>query len=493
MALVVGTSTAELGLDFVQHVVRDVKVLQDTMASFQEGLAQMRLGIEVERKAREGLAGTLHEQLSRELGAEAQLRLALAHRTDDLETHTKTWVGSIGKHCLTAKDQMASLESAMGERAAQQESTNAKISLLETLLSMKANAVDFEKLSSRVSTIQIDADRDRLAADVAVRNTATRAAQDTAAVQNQLDALQRFTEATKRSLVGEICALTTKAESMEAILSTRARAADVHVLEQRVREAEKALESIAEELSRKAAAANLKALSDRTTELHMDFQTSKSRWEVTAESQGTRLGVLESNVGKIERQFESDRERSSACWVALERELGTKATRGDVDSLASRLTAAEIVGFELGAALSIKATVDEVLALAARTSASETELANKAGTTCLEQLGQTVADQGTKHDALKGSVDQQKGLLDKLTEQVQERANTLCETVSKYADLHAQVNKKANLEESCTRDGLEASLLGFYRREEVDAMLARVWWRVGDISKSARGVPLTAR
>lgn len=492
-----GSSTAELGLDFIQRVMRDIKALQDGMAGVHENLAQIRLGIEVERKTREGNVTTLHEQLSREIGAEAQQRAVLGQRLESFEGQSKTWVAALGKQSLAAKEQVANLEVVTGELTAQQEATYQRLAQVDATLALKCNAGEYERLVAKVSAMQVDLDRDRVAADSAFRTASSRAAQDVAVVREQLDALQRLAEATKRATMGELCALTTKAETMEALLKTRARAADVQAMDQRLFEAERALATATEELHRKAGTVNLKAVSDRLSELSMEVQTNQNRAEASMDAHSTRLCSLESNLAKLERQFDADRERSSACWVALEKELGNRTSKAEAEVLELRLTAVEVSTAQLSTAMSAKASADEAAQLAIRAGALEAKLSGKADLAAFGQLSSTVTEQAAQLGPLKDLADKQKVLLVCLQDQARENATTLVEMVTRSQELQAQVSKKLDFEDACTRDGVEAALLGFYRKEEVDAMLARVWWRVGDISKTARAVtvrpPLTAR
>jgi len=330
-----------------------------------------------------------------------------------------------------------------------------------------------------------------------VRTAATTASTDLKMVQTAVDQLQQTTEAGRKALACDLGSLSSRLATLDTFAQTRSKAADLQAVESRVSEIETSIEKVAYEVKSKAAAGTVNGISDRLTNLTMEVQAHHSRTQTERDSLECAVDKVEKALAKTDRQVESDRERTSACLVALEKEINGKATKADMDLLTPKVSLAtervEARSLELERMLHVQK--QEVGPIRARVEALETAFPTRADAAEIPKLQLGLAEQAAKHDSLHSRTSDHSMRLEKMSSEITHHLSKLESVESRSVQLERQVSLKAEAMNHFTKDHTTDMLRDFYRREEIDAMLSRVWWRVGDMTKgrTVSGVPVSSR
>jgi len=484
------TPMSDSGVEYIRGVDKEIKCLKDEVAGLQEVANRLRADIVLESKLRGGDVSTLQHKLSSDLAAEiSKLRTESEKRFEDLEAQTKKWAGALGQEIVALKPRLDALEAANLERKEEIEKTGERCLQLEKVvptLRAETSAVD-EKFTTFIAALKAQADADRETASSAVRTASAKASQDFTRAEERIDALTHATEATKKALTMDISGISTKLEGVEAFAYTRAKAADVQALELRINETiEKNLRNINEELSRKEFCSTVKAVSDRVTTLLLDVNANEAKAKAGDEVLAKQITGLEQNLAKTSRQMDADRERSNEAWVAVEKEINTKAGRIDLDAVAVRVSVVEAAIPPLAPSIATKADAQDVKQLAARTLALEQVYPTKADASELPKLHLMIADYAAKHAGVVARAQEQHNRLERADDVLREHVTRLEGVEGKTKELQGTISTKAEIEQVYNKEACSLLFKDFYRREEIDAMMTRVWWRVGDTTKTPR-------
>jgi hypothetical protein len=545
------SNTKDTGVNYVQKASSDINSLQDDVHSLYKSLGvlqeTLQKSIHQEQNDRLKDITRINDRLSREMAAETLLRKSLEEKVSELEGKTQNWVGSLGKELKMTQDAVATLDSKVAERAAAHATAvDLRFAQIERLMPTKATVQNLEKLETDVALLKAEVDRDRQTAASAIRSASAAATHDFRIAEDHIERLQRMLETEKKqlqNLLSDVGGLTSKLDSVDAFARTRAQATDLQALEPRVYENERSLDRLSYELNGKAATTTVNTLAERLTHLMMDVQGYGSRTQaleprmdkaeqsiglahehlqtkgaaatLTAvadrlhtltldvqahahkaqaekESVAAKIDVLDKAQAKNERQLDADRERTSQCVVALEREIGTKASKVETDLMGPQILSTAMQKVEARALVTeekLEAHKQEVKPLWSRTQALEESFPTRAAASEIPKLELALAEQKAKHDALHNRTIEHSMMLDNQTNDLKKHVEKT-EGMDKRAELlERKLSTKAEAEDYHTKTNTAQLLGDFYRRDEIDAMLSRVWWRVGDMTKNGTAKP----
>ncbi|CAJ1407503.1 unnamed protein product [Effrenium voratum] len=105
----------------------------------------------------------------------------------------------------------------------------------------------------------------------------------------------------------------------------------------------------------------------------------------------------------------------------------------------------------------------------------EVSVIRKADSDTVGKVAQAVTEQARQLETVASHVREHEGKVEVL----EGRTETLKE----------QVQHKAESVNVYSTDGVDGMLRAFYNREEMDALLSRIWWRLGDVSKAPSSTP----
>lgn len=406
------------------------------------------------------------------------------------EDQTKKWAGALGQEIVAIKPRIDSLEAAIPVRVAAQAATDDRVGRLEQVIPMlrrETGAVD-EKYHSLVASLEAAIAAAREEAASAVRTTAAKEVQDIMRVEEHLEVLRHQEEATKRILAANIEQVSQKLNGVEQFVQTRAKASDVQALELRVNETiERGLKAVNEEVSRKENISTVKAVSDRLTTLTMDVNANQVKSNSEDEALGKKISEVDQAFQKLARQVDADRDRTNEGLVSLEKNLNTKALKSDVEVIPPRIAAIEVQLPPLLPEIATKASSEEVRSLAGRIMGLERVYPTKADASELPKLHLSIADYQAKHAAVVARAQEHDNNMERFHGVAHEHYTRIEVVEQRERDLHALVASKAEAEHVFTKDACTMLLGDYYRREEIDAIMTRVWWRVGDTAKTPRG------
>jgi len=478
------------GVDFVSRLIGEVKVIQDDIASLQRITADIHANIQSESLTRENLITKVNDRISLERAAETRLRTSLEVKLEDFEAKTKSWLETVAKDGVATKDQLTVLEGTVKDHAqkaaAQVDADNTRMKELEQNMPAKAPLQQLLKLEADVSMLKSEVQRDFASTDQNIRSTAATAAHDFRTCQDGIERAQAYSEAAKKSLASELATVAKKVETVDAFAQTRAKTTDLQALEPRVYEAERSLERTNQELNTKACNATVNNISGRLSGLTMDLKAHQARTLGDKESIITHIGTMEQVIDKHSRQQDADRDRASSAIAAVERSLSTKALKAETDLIGpSTLRAAHdaIEGRALRIEQNVVAVRQEQVPYRNRLEALEMAFPTKADATEIPRLSMSISDSNARHDASFKRAQEHGMKLDKVDNFVNHHAVKLEGLESRGNVLDGKINTKAELTDHFTKDNVVEILKEFYRKEEVDSMMSRVWWRVGDVTK----------
>jgi hypothetical protein len=482
--------TQATGVDFVQRITAEVKVIQDDIGSLQRLAADLRSSIQTESRIRDTEIVRVNDRISQERAAETQMRNALEARLEDFEAKTKSWVGALGKDGVATKEQLMALEGTVKEHvqkaAMQVDADNMRFKELEHLMPTKAPLAQLHKLEADVALLKTETERDFSTTTQSIRSAAAAAAHDFKMAQDGIERVQLSLEAAKKSLASELSTLTTKLDTVDAFAQTRAKATDLQALESRVLEAERSLQRTIQDVNTKACAATVNNVSARVSGLTMDLQAHQARTMADKESLVTHISTVEQALDKHSRQQDADRARTSSAMAAVERELSTKALKVETDLIGpSTLRSAHEAIQSSGVRLEQQIMVarQEQVPYRNRLEALEVAFPTKADAAELPRLTLAISDSNARHEAGYRRAQEHGMRLDKLDSHVNQHVIKMEGLESRGNVLDSKISTKAEVADHFSKDNMVELLREFYRKEEVDAMMSRVWWRVGDVTK----------
>lgn len=448
-------STKDTGVDFIHRIMAEVKVLQDNVAHLTRSTAQLQTELRAEASGREGDVAAVHQRIARECATEVQERSALEKRLEEFEGSTRM--------------DLDLLKAQLGQ--------------------LGISATELQSLTDRVTEHHKSHERDRAATSAALRTSSEKGAADLHAAYAAMEQLRQATEAGRKALASELAAVYAKVHSVDAFSQTHARAADLQAMAQRIDENDRSLDRLASEVKMRAMASTVTSVSERLTSVSMDIQAMQAKGESDRDHLRSSLDKVEKSLAKTDRQVDSERERNSSCLVALEKEVASKSSKADLGSFSKRLEQLE------KNLHSHVPSIYQVAPLRNRIAALEEALPAHGDATDLAKLHLALAEQAAKHDALHAHSNKTSAKLEKAHRDLLRTLSRVEAVEMRNVALERTVRSKAEATDHFTKDNTEDLLGNFYRREEIDAMLSRVWWRVGDISKgrTASGIPLSIR
>jgi predicted nucleotidyltransferase len=464
----VAAEEAHSGFAFVRDVLRDFSSLQNSFAGLRDQTSQLRSDVDFEQAARKEDSLMLRRDMLRSLEEESKLRVDLQTKHEAFQNLSKQWVGALGQDGMVTKERVTILEASMEKRTSQANLFEERISKLEHAVALRCTISDFTDLSATVTMLQAEVTRDRTAASNALEAVSKEAFKGIRSCEAGLEALIQKTDTSTQALNADVSSLFAKVESLQNHAKLLASAKDLELLADRMREAEKALKEAQIELSKKAAAANLKSVSDRLTEFALEAHTQQTRNQSMMDGFTAKIGDLQKDTSKLDRLVESERTRTSNCIVALEKELATKA---DAETYGAKLATAANSIQRLETITSGKANLDDFDKLQARFDAAEVTLHKKAEATSLSLASQAISEQARHYQELR----------DKLFEQ---QTNFQAEQ-DRTTAMKQQLEQKAHASQVYPSTEVDQMFRRYYSKEEVDAIMSRVWWRLGDVSKSS--------
>jgi len=474
----------ETGVDFVQRVIKDLKVVQDDIIGLKKSVGELQMKIYDEERSRAVDVKHLHDRVSEERAAETHLRNQLSNKQDAFEEQTKTWVVALGQDNAANREQIVLLEAAVAERAKEQTAIhNKRLDILDHAVSTKAAINELEQLQASHVLLEAQAERDNLAVTRAVNSAEAVAKQDFKTVQNGIERLQTHVEAINTSRVDDVARLTGQINTVDAFAHTRASEADLQALEPRVFEAERWLERLHRDTDGKASNADANNLSDRLMSLTREVKAHEVRNQVDKETIRSHIGALERGIDKNGRQLDSDRERTSNCIVALEKEINTKAAKQDTDLIgphtlqeATQRLEARSVQLEK----QLGSTKEEVGHSMASIKALQAAVVGKADASEITEVSRVLADHSALHHTAYVQEHDRTQRLDDIDGHLVNHHRRLEDVDRTGNHLSKAVSSKAEAKNYSTREHTHGLLRDYYKKEEIDALLSRVWWRTGD-------------
>mmetsp|Transcript_99723 Transcript_99723/g.197781 ORF Transcript_99723/g.197781 Transcript_99723/m.197781 type:complete len:468 (+) Transcript_99723:103-1506(+) len=464
--------TKEVGHDFIDRITAEIRALKGEVAGLHQVNADLRSAIGNEAAGREADVAKLHDRISQERAAETHLRTVLEKKLEDFEAKSKSWIGALGKDLMATKEQLAELGETVKlnkeSAAAQIVQDDKRFQDIEEELPKKSTWTSLHKLEADIANVRTEIERNQTTLQAEIRSVANEAARDFKTAQESIECVKAQAEGTKKQLVADLAALGTKAEGIQAFAQTRAKESDLQALVPRVEKNENGLDAARKELSMKATVEEANTLLGRLTSLTTDVQTMASRNQQDKELLTSHLTSVEKDTQKNSRQLDSDRERTSSCIVALEKQVATSGreivlTRQEVLPYKNRLEALEV-------AFPMKAEAGEIPRI---------HLAISDGNARHEAMYRRAQEHGMRIDRIDGAMNHHSQKLEGLLNQ----NHALDMKVSAVRALPPLENTKDKISELST---------DFYRKDEIDAMLSRVWWRVGDVTKGSP-LPLSTR
>lgn len=483
----------ETGVDFVKRITAEIKVIQSD-------IADLRASIHAESRIQNDHVTKIHERISEERTAEAQMRTALEARLENFEAKTENSIETLDKDCAATKGQLTALGGTVSELAqkvaAQVETDDLRFKDLEQLVPTKAPQQQLQKLEKEVVMFRTEVEGRFLTTAESIRNTAAEAAHDFKMAQDGIERAQMYSEAAKMMLASEISTVTSKVETVDAFAHTRAAAMDLQELKPRIDETERSLERVNEDLNTKACDMIVSSISGRVSDLTMDLQAQQARTLADKESLVRHIGRVEQALEMHRVQQDADRERTSNVIVAVEQEIATKASKAETEVIGPDMIRAAHDAIESSAQRleqQIAASRQEQVPYRNRLEALEVAFPTKADAVDIPRLTLALSDSNARHEAAWKRAQEHGMRLDKLSMHIDNHLVQLQSLESRGNMLDAKVSTKAEVTDHLTKDNTVGLLKEFYRKDEVDAMMSRIWWRVDGVAKGISNGPGTSQ
>jgi len=208
------------------------------------------------------------------------------------------------------------------------------------------------------------------------------------------------------------------------------------------------------------------------------------------------LAPLPSNIQILNRRLDAETERTNACWVAVDKELGTRVRKSDLDMLASRMSNVEEAvpnaSSPIASLSPVQASIEDLQGLTTRLEALEAGFGTRADGRALEKTRLAMSNQVARHEELQGTTEskfqalssQMRSLVAKLEGKLSAQNQELVQQIQdELRKVNEEVRRKGGSEDTCTKDDLHQQLQQYYPKPEMDALLARVWWRLNQSGK----------
>eukprot|EP00419_Tripos_fusus_P026299 CAMPEP_0172725000 /NCGR_PEP_ID=MMETSP1074-20121228/87353_1 /TAXON_ID=2916 /ORGANISM="Ceratium fusus, Strain PA161109" /LENGTH=481 /DNA_ID=CAMNT_0013551663 /DNA_START=37 /DNA_END=1479 /DNA_ORIENTATION=+ len=478
--------TQETGVDFIHRVSSEIKLVQEEIKTIKGAIEDIQSAIKSETKVRESEVVRLNDKIAHERSLEAQLRTILENRLEDIEGKTKNWVGALGKDLGAIKNLATALETSLGERVAEHKAQVAhddkRFWFLEQELPKKSTVAQLQTLEAEVSHLRTSTHRDLAAANAAIQAGEASATRDFKMAQDQIGRLQTVVDESKKALVADLSNLARKLDSVEAFTQTRAKATDLQALEPRVFDSEKSIDRLGQEMSTKACGVEVQTISGRLSSLTMDIHANQARSQADKEVVQAQIASIDSGLEKANRQSDIDRDRISQQVSGLERELSTKASRAEVEIIGPSVlsTATDKIDkrallLEQQISVSRHESAQELLPFKTRLEGLEVAFPTRADVVDIQRLTLSISDSSSRHEASWRRAQEHGMRIDKIEGSINNHALKHEALESRSNSLHQAISKKADATEHFTKDSTNDLLKDFYRKEEVDALLSRVW------------------
>lgn len=489
-------STAEVGQDFVSGVGRD---LQDLQQEVRDTCASLRTALEREATARQlGLSATHDriEELKRRLHGQANEQDLARQQLLDLEQRAKAWVCALGASGKSVKERLQSLETGASDLARQASASERRISQVEADMGLKCSSAALEELAATLGFVREGQEQDHGV---------------TVMVQTRLEDYRKVSEAALRNFSALLASTTSE-------LHRYAKSSEVQVVDAKLSSLVNSVQLATEDLARKASSGDVDVLSNRVSNLSGQLKASIAQHharqneleqvihaavaaeetgmaklqqedaELRARSCGLAAELdelkdqLKAALGKLERRQDTDCQRFAAAGSALEKEIGR--ARGEVKNLGPRVVAAEGDIKVLLQTIRTKVELEDHKRLRGRAEALEAAVIKKAEAETVAQQGNAVADHVAKHSAADKRHVEHEERIDRHDTFAEETRSRLDEVEHKAREMMNTLHGKADQSDVHPKQSVETLLSRYYNKDEIDGMLGRVWWRVGDLKST---------
>jgi len=404
--------TGEAGVNFIQSLLTDVEVLTQRVDSLQAGLGE-------ERQMR-------HDSMNNVLQSFSDLEQFFAERSDESATSLAKLTASLGAHSLQLDDLATNFQG-------QAEDLGGRVTDLEKNYQSRLTQLEDAVAQSNKDTLaDLGQLRSSMAADVATQ--LGKLLEETSILSRDVD---------KMASAADLSQIQGKVECLQSFMEAQVK-------------------FVNDEIGRKASVVELQSLRESTVDISSDIklnhkllkdlETAISSLPNSIQVLTTSFKELDRRQDTIDRRQEAENERTNSCFVALQKELGTRISKDDLDPLAIRLCKFE----------EKSRGVQESQGLMNRIEALETSLGAKADSKSFEKARLAISNQVSRHDELESRIE------------------------SNFASLSSKFHSfavKAEIEELVAKDDLGQQLMQFYSKAEVDALLARIWWRLNQSGK----------
>lgn len=489
--------TTASGLEFIGSISKDIARVGDEVVMLQAAMDRLRADLAVEAHTRGGELGATQHKTSSDLAdAMSRLRQETDHRCDTFEATTTHWARALGQEIQALKPRLESIEKALPTQMSAHAVAEGRLATVEQVLpALQRDLVGInENHTSRVMDVEAQLGVHREQAGMQARAIAANGAQEIKRLEEQVEKLrqqEQMTEGTLQASLHTIDALSEKLCRTEALAHARAKVEDMDAMEAKWNTTlERSVRSLSEELSRKETIVTVSNVWEQVNQLSLALQGGMAKARAEEESLARQLTDLDASLTKAARQADADRDRSNTCIVSLGKDLQTKAAKSDVEALPGRIASVEAAVEPLAPALATKASSEEVKRLHNRALQLESGLNNKASLDEFPRLHMALAEHKARHEAKHAELEarghEHAGRFER-NRSIEDEHRTRLEILEHHGrELQGQLASKAEADAVLTKEVSEMLVKDFYRREEIDAMMTRVWWRVGDHNKSPK-------
>lgn len=490
-------TTNDAGLTFIGSVSGDLARLQDEVTGLHGGMERLREAFLAEARARSGEVASLQSKLfAEQAGVLDRMQKDLDSRLSGFEESTTKWVHKLCQDVQGIKPRLENVEIAVPQHVNTQALHDGRLAKLEQALPAmmrSLNSLD-EKHSTRAIEIERTLCTQGEQATSKVRAIATNNAADIKRLEESVEALHREEQAQKTTLsvnVQTVESLADRVRGMQVTMQTKATTAALEALQAKVTGIiDQTLHSMREEMDRKESVATVKALASHLSSVEADVRADAAQAKAEAECLCKRISETDQCLAKLANRAEAERGR----LLFLEREIFTKSAKADVEALTTRTKADLTTLLSKHASLEVALEVptaaareanDAAKKLQSRAVAIEESLNQKANAAELPRLQMQVAEHAAKHACFHAVGHEHASRLEQSRSVAEEHRTRLEVLEHRERDLQVQLAQRTGLDPIKTQEMIVTLLKEHYRREDIDAMMTRVWWRIGDPGKSS--------
>jgi len=459
---------------FGADVNAQLRALQDEVSTLRNTTMNLSHGLEQERNLRQADMHTLHDRLSQERAADLS---ANAKSQVEFENKTKTWVEAFVKGGLAMSERVNSVPPS--PKAA---ISGSPASFLEQRL---------QDLEAKAKAWAISVKQDCMALDDRIRALDAAHTGDLRTLDTEMGTL-------KRTLAVDIAAWGPK---LEAALNNDAPLA--------IEASSGKFRGVVVPPSPSSVVITQAPVS----------AFEQSPWNDSEKAAFARqLVALEVGLMQTEKQQAADRDRATAFMATFEQELARKLDKADqhgMPGMPGTLAALQdrtensisALQQDIQAAhrglVELRVDQPDLLAIRRRVEALETVFPSRADAQEVSKLHLGLTEASAKahehaaqlralhstiseHDAWYRRAQDHSVSLRTLDTKAHDHASKLLSFEARAAALESEIAKKADASQHYTKD-FTADLIkdlirDFYRRDEIDAMFSKVWWRTPDVA-----------